>query len=396
MNAYVYVLFYPDFNAFKIGKAKDIASRIKTLIGSWGEPDYSESYAIKCRKERVYNAEKALHNMLSDHKKEMPSGDGRTEFFEKAVIAPALKCIEFLTLQGLVEGVKKGISEPKKKPAIAPFTEEHSDAFCKVIECDSPAHPIFQMMLKEKLTGDDCKQIMASIRAQQKALKLDDLLPLRWAARYIPKGNDMGNVANLAELWGLQPTGTKSNGKRLLSIQQKAHTRSIIELPIEGKAKREQEVLALLDDGQTLQAIAAKLGCSLSTVKRLKRGSKPAKEAAQRYYASPETVVDMVERLLGAIRDKQVIRIDEGPHSGCYAIVSSSPRTMKYLFDKRFFKQSGEGFSMAQLFSSFTEHKDNKQSALITINFNRVWADDEFSACFQRLENTFKKLEGLK
>lgn len=40
----LYLLIYPELEAFKIGKANNVQDRIKTLSRSWGKINYDGSY----------------------------------------------------------------------------------------------------------------------------------------------------------------------------------------------------------------------------------------------------------------------------------------------------------------------------------------------------------------
>lgn len=160
----------------------------------------------------------------------------------------------------------------KKEKAI--IVEKHRlNNLIAVMDETSPANPIFQMMMKERLSSDDCAAIIREVRNKHKELKLTDLLPYRWSARYVPKGNDVANVATLAELWGLKSGIKRGNNQRFVAIEQEPHTKSIVNLPIESKASRDCLVLEMLAGGHTIAETAELAGCSVSTVKRIKRGS---------------------------------------------------------------------------------------------------------------------------
>ncbi|WIF74482.1 GIY-YIG nuclease family protein (plasmid) [Proteus vulgaris] len=97
-NSYVYVLFYSDINAVKVGKADDVFNRIKQLC-HWGKPDFYKSYIIPIPKKEVYSLEASLHLYLKRFKKTMSEHHGYTEFFSIEVLDEIPKLLDFFNLK---------------------------------------------------------------------------------------------------------------------------------------------------------------------------------------------------------------------------------------------------------------------------------------------------------
>ena len=107
----LYVLIFNEFDAIKIGKTDDIASRVNTLKKYWGEPNYSESYVLEVDYDKIFSLEKALHSILKAFSKDFGSGDGKTEMFDKKALEYALAHLQLFIQHSspscsLVKGVE--------------------------------------------------------------------------------------------------------------------------------------------------------------------------------------------------------------------------------------------------------------------------------------------------
>lgn len=92
----VYFLFFPKVNAVKIGISKNFPERLKQLEGEWGNIDKEKSYYSEIKNPIKY--EQLIHLFFKDFKKEMPCGDGYTEFFETEVLN-IIQNIDFFPLK---------------------------------------------------------------------------------------------------------------------------------------------------------------------------------------------------------------------------------------------------------------------------------------------------------
>lgn len=83
--SYIYALYFPKQNAVKIGKADDLITRLSQLVATWGPISTSKARAWSVEDVFVLGAEKDLHRQFDTYHKDMPEGDGYSEFFEPCV-----------------------------------------------------------------------------------------------------------------------------------------------------------------------------------------------------------------------------------------------------------------------------------------------------------------------
>lgn len=83
--SYIYALYFPKQNAVKIGKADDLKTRLSQLVATWGPISTSKARAWSVEDVFVLGAEKDLHRQFDTYHKDMPEGDGYSEFFEPCV-----------------------------------------------------------------------------------------------------------------------------------------------------------------------------------------------------------------------------------------------------------------------------------------------------------------------
>lgn len=83
--SYIYALYFVEQNAVKIGKANDLFTRLSDLVSTWGNIDPYRAKAWEIDELLVLGGEKQLHNEFQQYQKQMPEGDGSTEFFESDV-----------------------------------------------------------------------------------------------------------------------------------------------------------------------------------------------------------------------------------------------------------------------------------------------------------------------
>lgn len=83
--SYIYALYFVEQNAVKIGKANDLFTRLSDLVSTWGNIDPYRAKAWELDELLVLGGEKQLHNEFQQYQKQMPDGDGSTEFFEPDV-----------------------------------------------------------------------------------------------------------------------------------------------------------------------------------------------------------------------------------------------------------------------------------------------------------------------
>ena len=83
--SYIYALYFVEQNAVKIGKANDLFTRLADLVSTWGNIDPYRAKAWELDELLVLGGEKQLHTEFQQYQKQMPEGDGSTEFFEPDV-----------------------------------------------------------------------------------------------------------------------------------------------------------------------------------------------------------------------------------------------------------------------------------------------------------------------
>lgn len=83
--SYIYALYFPQKNAVKIGKADDLKVRLSQLVATWGPISTAKARAWSVEDIFVLGAEKDLHHKFETFRKDMPEGDGYSEFFEPSI-----------------------------------------------------------------------------------------------------------------------------------------------------------------------------------------------------------------------------------------------------------------------------------------------------------------------
>ena len=83
--SYIYALYFPKQNAVKIGKADNLKTRLGQLVATWGPISTSKARAWSVEDTFVLDAEKDLHRQFEAYHKDMPEGDGYSEFFEPCI-----------------------------------------------------------------------------------------------------------------------------------------------------------------------------------------------------------------------------------------------------------------------------------------------------------------------
>lgn len=83
--SYIYALYFIEQKAVKIGKANDLCSRLSDLVSAWGNIDPYRAKAWEIDEQLVVGGEQQLHNKYKKYHKQMPEGDGSTEFFEPII-----------------------------------------------------------------------------------------------------------------------------------------------------------------------------------------------------------------------------------------------------------------------------------------------------------------------
>lgn len=83
--SYIYALYFTEQKAVKIGKANDLLNRLSDLVSTWGNIDPYRAKAWEIDERLVVGGEQQLHNTYKKYHKQMPEGDGSTEFFEPVI-----------------------------------------------------------------------------------------------------------------------------------------------------------------------------------------------------------------------------------------------------------------------------------------------------------------------
>lgn len=112
--SYIYAVYFPKQKAVKIGKADDLKTRLSQLVATWGH--ISKARAWNVEDIFVLGAEKDLHRRFETYRKDMPEGDGYSEFFEPDVWEQ-LDQSQFLPISKT-----KILNEVNKTKALAPKT----------------------------------------------------------------------------------------------------------------------------------------------------------------------------------------------------------------------------------------------------------------------------------
>ena len=81
--SYIYAVYFPQLKAVKIGKADELKTRLSQLVATWGPISKARAWCVEDI--FVLGAEKDLHRKFEAYHKDMPEGDGYSEFFEPDV-----------------------------------------------------------------------------------------------------------------------------------------------------------------------------------------------------------------------------------------------------------------------------------------------------------------------
>lgn len=81
--SYIYAVYFPQQKAVKIGKADELKTRLSQLVATWGHISKARAWCVEDI--FVLGAEKDLHRKFEAYHKDMPEGDGYSEFFEPDV-----------------------------------------------------------------------------------------------------------------------------------------------------------------------------------------------------------------------------------------------------------------------------------------------------------------------
>lgn len=81
--SYIYAVYFPQQKAVKIGKADELKTRLSQLVATWGPISKARAWCVEDI--FVLGAEKDLHRKFEAYHKDMPEGDGYSEFFEPDV-----------------------------------------------------------------------------------------------------------------------------------------------------------------------------------------------------------------------------------------------------------------------------------------------------------------------
>lgn len=81
--SYIYAVYFPQLKAVKIGKADELKTRLNQLVATWGHISKARAWCVEDI--FVLGAEKDLHRKFEAYHKDMPEGDGYSEFFEPDV-----------------------------------------------------------------------------------------------------------------------------------------------------------------------------------------------------------------------------------------------------------------------------------------------------------------------
>lgn len=81
--SYIYAVYFLKQKAVKIGKADNLKTRLSQLVATWGHISKARAWCVDDI--FVLGAEKDLHRRFETYHKDMPEGDGYSEFFEPDV-----------------------------------------------------------------------------------------------------------------------------------------------------------------------------------------------------------------------------------------------------------------------------------------------------------------------
>jgi hypothetical protein len=83
--SYIYALYFPKQKAVKIGKADNLTTRLSQLVATWGPISTSKARAWSVEDTFVLGTERDLHQQFDTYHKDMPEGDGYSEFFDPCI-----------------------------------------------------------------------------------------------------------------------------------------------------------------------------------------------------------------------------------------------------------------------------------------------------------------------
>lgn len=81
--SYIYAVYFSKQKAVKIGKADELKTRLSQLVATWGPISKARAWYVEDI--FVIGAEKDLHRKFEAYHKDMPEGNGYSEFFEPDV-----------------------------------------------------------------------------------------------------------------------------------------------------------------------------------------------------------------------------------------------------------------------------------------------------------------------
>jgi hypothetical protein len=131
----VYLLKFPDIEAFKVGKSDNIINRLMSLKKYWGEPDFESSVSISIDKRFVFKLENMLKNALDQYQIKGLSGDGMSELFELSAFPVSLKYLDIYVddCDFNIE-IKKGIDKPNPTPSGTTVQLKGDSYKCRTID----------------------------------------------------------------------------------------------------------------------------------------------------------------------------------------------------------------------------------------------------------------------
>lgn len=124
--SYIYAVYFPQQKAVKIGKADELKTRLSQLVATWGPISKARAWCVEDI--FVLGAEKDLHRKFEAYHKDMPEGDGYSEFFEPDVWKQ-LDQSQFLPISKT-----KILNDVNQTKALAPKT--YQSVTLNVTECE--------------------------------------------------------------------------------------------------------------------------------------------------------------------------------------------------------------------------------------------------------------------
>ena len=233
--SYIYAVYFPKQKAVKIGKADELKTRLSQLVATWGHISKARAWCVEDI--FVLGAEKDLHHKFKAYRKDMPEGDGYSEFFEPD-IWDYLDSSQFLPISKtkILNDVNQTKAlTPKTYKSVTLNVTEHEKEQLLTIYGDTTAIKKYLLEPTDLLLTDTQYEQLYNIREKEciANLKRENDTLKNQVSYHQSRANDNKNKVNTLNV-------TKSINVRKLSEKQK----EIYQLKRELNIYKNQHVLS--------------------------------------------------------------------------------------------------------------------------------------------------------